>query len=107
MSHSTTQSTDYPTSETILDSLIIFNSKNSHHLDYNIPWWLSREISDDIEFQFGQVLDPSGIIIIILLTNSFPFVFAKMKTEAAKSTDISQSHFSGHNGPNVFHLPNA
>lgn len=51
MSHSTTQSKDYPRSDTMVDSLIIFNGKNNHYLDYNVPQWLSTEIYN-VEFQF-------------------------------------------------------
>lgn len=39
-------------SEITVDRLIIYNGKNNPTLDYSISWWLSREISDAIEFQF-------------------------------------------------------
>lgn len=66
MSHSTTQSKDYPKSEIMVDSLIIFIGKNNHYLDYNFPQRFPKEISDNIEFQFRQVLDLLGIIVTMV-----------------------------------------
>lgn len=89
-------------SDIMVDSLIAFNGINDHLWDNDVPQWLSTGISNTIEFPFWQVLDLLGIIIMMAFSNSFPFVFSKMKTEAEEPIDISQSHFSGlsrHNLP--------
>lgn len=70
MSHSTTQSKDYPKSDITVDSLITFNGKNNHRLDDNVPL---QKYTTVLDFKFRQVLDLGGIIIITVLSQDAVF----------------------------------
>lgn len=70
MSHSTTQSKDYPKSDITVDSLITFNGKNNHRLDDNVP---PQKYTTVLDFKFRQVLDLRGIIIITVLSQDAVF----------------------------------
>lgn len=94
MSHSTPLSEDYPKSDIMGDSMIIFNGKENLYLDCNVPQQLSTEISGCVEFLFWQVLDLLDITIIrVLSVNTVSLLFLQMKTEARKSLIVCRVSF--------------
>lgn len=83
MSHSTTQSKDYPKSDITVDSLITFNGKNNHRLDDNVP---PQKYTTVLDFKFRQVLDLRGIIIITVLSQDAVFrLFSRKWKQKQKS----------------------